>query len=837
MIDGLEATATRVHDLDPRRVKEIIILKDAVATAILGARAANGVILIETIDPRPGKFSVTYSATGSLELPDTRDYDLMRAKEKLDLERAAGLGQTTGTPAIPVPPGLEEVAARELLYKQQMVSLRVNTRWLSLPTREALALDHGVRVEGGSDALHVGLDFRHGNRAGVMIGSSRARTGLGLAATYRHERLSVKNAFSYALARANYSPYGSFSTYARMNPYFAPRDPATGEYITTYIRTIGATSPEDRLNPAYEASLEGFDKGSYKEFGDNLGIDWRVTSRLRLAGQFSILYRLRDETRFVDPLSGRWHYPREEGWDFYTPPEERGTLDVTTGKEITWEGRAFLSYNNVTGPRAIAATLGVDAREERLSGESFRYTGFPSGALHEPTDAYASDPAVVVASDVSRGAGALFTANYSHGGVYLLDVTARLEGSSMASRALPSWAIGGGVNLHRLDWVKERAPFLSRLKLTAGYGVTGALPLSSLGTDPVYEQTMGVGAFASGAGTVLARAGNDGTRWERASGLNVALAAGLFGERFGATFRWYDTRRSGLIAETGAPLSSGFTSRATNGGKVGNKGYEVEARFSPVNDEKWGLTLSCSIARDASKVLELSPGMERYNREVDAFFDEYDGTGERFGMPYFKYVEGAALTSIIGMKSAGIDPTTGEELYVYPDGTESFTWDARQQQVLGDMAPRVNGSLGVNARRGRWMLHAAFSFHAGGQLYNQTLAERVENAEVFRVNADRRAARDRWQQPGDKALYRSLAGASTRTRPTSRFVEDDNEMTFHSLSLAYDVERDRLERTGLSRLGLQFNMKDILSLSSAKRERGTEYPRARSYYLTLHVGF
>ncbi len=89
IMDGFEVSATKLYDLDPNRIENITILKDAAATAMYGSRAANGIVVITTVPPKPGKLQIDYSMTGTLQMPDLSDYNLMNASEKLETERSA----------------------------------------------------------------------------------------------------------------------------------------------------------------------------------------------------------------------------------------------------------------------------------------------------------------------------------------------------------------------------------------------------------------------------------------------------------------------------------------------------------------------------------------------------------------------------------------------------------------------------------------------------------------------------------------------------------------------------------------------------------------------------
>ena len=189
------------------------------------------------------------------------------------------------------------------------------------------------------------------------------------------------------------------------------------------------------------------------------------------------------------------------------------------------------------------------------------------------------------------------------------------------------------------------------------------------------------------------------------------------------------------------------------------------------------------------------------------------------------------------MKSLGINPADGQEIYLMRDGTITYNWDTYEQQKIGDTEPWGNGSLGLNVRFLNFTLYTTFTFEFGGDQYNQTLVDNVENVNLWRYNADRRVLSQRWQNPGDVTSLKSLKDRYYVTRPTSRFVQKNNTLTFNSLNVGYDFNRDLVRRIGFDMLRLQFSMNDITTISSIKREMGLSYPFARTFTFTLNASF
>ena len=202
-----------------------------------------------------------------------------------------------------------------------------------------------------------------------------------------------------------------------------------------------------------------------------------------------------------------------------------------------------------------------------------------------------------------------------------------------------------------------------------------------------------------------------------------------------------------------------------------------------------------------------------------------------------KYEEGASLTSIFAVRSLGIDPVTGKELFLNRDGSVSNTWNSIQQVRVGDEEPKASGSFGLNLVYKNLSLFASFSYDWGKQTYNQTLVDEVENADIQYSNVDRRVLTARWQNPGDITTLKDIKDINSVTMPSSRFVQDDNELSLSAVTLSYDFNTNWIKKMRLKMLRLEISSNDIFRVSSVKQERGTSYPFARSINFSLRATF
>ena len=172
ILDGYEVTAEKVYDLNMDRVESVTILKDASATAIYGSRAANGVIVITTKAPEPGRLRVSYQFDGVVQTPDLRDYNLMNAAEKLEAERLAGYYENPGDPFT------QQASDKDYALRLSNVRRGVDTYWLSQPIQTIVGQKHSLYLEGGDESIRYGVSANYQNNPGVMKESFRNRYGL-----------------------------------------------------------------------------------------------------------------------------------------------------------------------------------------------------------------------------------------------------------------------------------------------------------------------------------------------------------------------------------------------------------------------------------------------------------------------------------------------------------------------------------------------------------------------------------------------------------------------------------------------------------------------------------
>ena len=276
ILDGFETDITTVYDLDMNRVETIVLLKDAAAKAIYGAKAANGVVVIETRQPKAGKMRISYKGDLSLTVPDLTGYNLCDAREKYEVDKAHGRYSD---------PWFWEQYLNNI---KSEIERGVDTDWLAQPLRTGIGHRHSLYLDGGDEHLRYGVDLLYNEIKGVMKGSDRQTFTGGITLAYRYKNLLFRNQLSTTLNRADDSPYGSFDEYAKLNPYWTPYD-ENGD-----LKQIAGSTGGGGLvgvtcgNPLWNASIGTKNFSKYTGITNNFYIEWQALSALKFIGRLGL---------------------------------------------------------------------------------------------------------------------------------------------------------------------------------------------------------------------------------------------------------------------------------------------------------------------------------------------------------------------------------------------------------------------------------------------------------------------------------------------------------------------------------------------------------------------
>ena len=806
VVDGTEVSADYVYDMDMNDIESVTVLKDASASALYGSKASAGVIVITTKTMKPGRLRLNYSGTYRLSTPDLTDYRMLNAAQKLEFERLAGL-YTDKT-------DLERQYRLDTEYNRlaQIVRSGVNTDWLSKPLRNGFSHNHSLSIDGGDDYARYNLGLRYSTDDGVMIGSKRDRLSLFFKFSYNKPgAFSVNNSTTLMSVDSEESPYGSFSDYVRQNPYEQP-------YAADGSLHRKLSNLEE--NPLYEAQAGNFNKSENLNILNTTTLQVWFSDAFRLNGDFSFTKDMSTSNNFKSPLALSELNK--------TDVSQRGQLTESHTSLVRYAGKLMLSYNkNLFGKLFTSATAGSTIEANNGDNTSYSSVGYYSANLSHPAFAAGYVNGKPGGSDnIYRTVGFFANVNSIWDNKYFLDFIYRYEGSSKFgknTRFAPFWSVGSGWNIHNESFLKGKG--IELLKLRASVGYLGNISFEPYQAITSYNYAAG-NNYVKGIGAIPKTIGNPDLRWERTLTSNVGIDLTMFKGRWDLTFDAYIKNTDDLLVNVTKAPSVGVASARENLGAIENRGVELRTRVVPISTKQLQWSISATYAYNKSKIKQISNALMSKNEE------NRNATGKA---PLPIYEEGGSLTAVKVVPSAGIDPATGREVYIKRDGSYTFDYDARDKVTFGDESPLGQGSLSSYLTYKQWSASASFGYSFGGVVYNQTLVTRVEGANP-KQNADERVFNDRWKKPGDYARYRNIADYST-PQQTSRFVQVNNYLTLQSLSVAYDFTPWQIRKLGLTRMRLELLTNDLFYLSSIKRERGLDYPYARSVEMSVRFSF
>ncbi|WP_316816972.1 SusC/RagA family TonB-linked outer membrane protein [Pedobacter nyackensis] len=831
ILDGFEASIERIFDLDMNRIESVTILKDAASKAIYGSKAANGVVVIETKKLTSAKPLVTYNSSLDLDLPDLRSYNLTNSLQKLEAERIDGFYIPSTKASAD-----ENIALQQLYNGRRKLALEgLDTYWLAKPLQNGVGQKHTISVELGGSGLNIMADASYRDVKGVMIGSGRKNISGNIMTAYRLNNFMFRNIMSANKNNTQESPYGTFSEYAQMNPYWRAEN--VDGTIPFYAEFLDANNKF--VNPLFNSTLNSKIATSYFNFTNNFYLEWSPLPGLRATTRLGVDIKNSDADEFYPSSHTRFV-------DFTTDEElqRKGSYQVNNGKGQTLSGDLNVNYGKTIDKHVLFGNIGFNISEFNYNEVVHKAEGFPTDRASNILFArgYALDSRPGGNSAINRELGFLGAFSYMYDNRFLSDLTLRTSASSQFGadkRWAPFWSFGLGWNLHNEKFLKNFNA-LKQLKIRGSIGSTGNsnfLNNQAVATYSYYQES----SYQGFPGSYLVNLANSSLQWESKFDYNAGLDANI--DRLTLRFDYYKSFTENLITNVSVPNSTGFNSVKDNLGKVENKGFEIYGSYLLFSDRGNFLTLNASVEHNKNRIVELSNAMKAFNATMDKIAADQGNS-----RPVKKYLDGMSMNAIWAVPSLGIDPSTGNEIYLDRNGNTTFIWNANDMIAQGNSLPDYQGTLGISGEYKGVGLSLTARYLGGGQMYNQTLVDRVENVDMA-YNVDERVITGRWTTPGQNALFKRLGTYSVqnedggnesfdeKTRATTRFIQDRNEITLSALNVYYLFNKRITDKLGIKRLKVGFNMNELTTFSSIRIERGTSYPFARTLSFNLSATF
>ncbi len=822
ILDGFPTTLQQVVDLDINRIASITLLKDAASTALYGSRSANGVVVIETNKPLPGKLQFSYVYNASYELADLSVYNLMNAAQKLEFERLSGAfivkdGTTETTPL-----------TWDKEYNRRLAAVRsgVNTYWLNEPIQMGITSGHSLNFGGGSEEFRFNIAGNYKTLTGTMKGSEHDTWGYNTTLTYRKNKLNISNQFFISGGNNQESNYGSFETWAKASPYY-PKYNENG-VITRYMD--GSSLPLTSLqtivnhpaNPLYNVFLGSYDKGKDFNFTNNFAINYDVNTHIKATGALSVSRLNNHNTVFVSPDDTRF---------ISNIATEKGTYSSYEAVTDKWNANLGATYSNVfKSVHSFNYTIRASALETKNNSFKTSLRGFPLGVPGNPSFAFGYEPngKPDVYTELIRSVDLTNQINYAYDRRFLFDFTQTISGATnfgTNKKYSPYWGVGIGWNIN--NEFKMNEDIVNIFKIRANIGQTGNQNLVGFASYDVYSYNPNTNVFGPGLG--VSQIANPNLEAQRTRDLSLGLDLAMFRNRLTMTLGAYKRKTSPQIVSIDLAASTGLNGYPLNVGYLTTQGLELKMNYNFIYDLSrnfvWGIGLMGATGDNE---------LGGFGNALSSLNSEAQKTTS-----LTRYYDGASSNDLWAVPSLGIDPATGREVFLKKNGQTTFILDKKDEVVMGNSRETATGvvSTNLNYKGFSFGLFVRYSF--GAERFNSALYNKVENISRDNIfdNQDARAFTDRWTTPGQMAQFKAI-GLTNNTPISSRFIQKDDYISGESIRLGYRVtDRVWLKRAGLTALGFNALANEFFRVSTIKAERGIEYPFSRIYSLSLNLSF
>ncbi len=814
ILDGFETTLQTIVDLDMDRVASITILKDAASTAIYGSKAANGVVVVETKTPVQGQLRVTYSGNFNFSVPDLSSYNLMNAREKTSFEEYANRYKVSSFGG-----SFEQGEKLQELHNNHLRSVArgVDTYWLSEPLRMGFNHRHSLYAEGGDEHMRYGFGLSYNGVTSVMKDSKKNVFSGNLDLLYRKGKFQFSNKLTFNLSNSG-DPVVGFSEYAAANPYYEKREDGQVQKWLEYVQGF-----IEAPNPLWNASLNS--RALKRSIGitDNFAVEYNPLRALKLRGRIGLTRTTDEADTFTSPEDSRYEKTEEL---------KKGALAYSNTKRFNYDGEFSAIYGALFAEKhQVNLVGGATFSSSDSEKNGYSVIGFPKGNYDTPAfaNSYPENGKASYSESRARSMSAYLNGGYSFNSRYLMDATWRLNGSSVFGsnrRYSHTWSFGLAWNLHNEAFIADHTNLFQMLKIRASIGNPGNQSFASYQSITTYNFNNRQRNYFDQAVNLYAL-GNPDLKWQVTMDKNIGVDVTLLQNRVSFTLDYYDKNTDPVLASISVPSSVGVKSVMTNIGEQRSNGFNGSVTVSPIYrpGERVIWSLRYNFRTQKSKFDNIGNALDKFNEE-----------GQNTNLK--RYYDGASPDDLWAVRSAGIDPATGREIFIKKDGSYTYDFSYADEVKVGVDRPKIEGVFGTSFTYKGFSVNFDFRYRCGGQMFNSALFDKVENitSSGLNSNQDKRAFYDRWKEPGDRAKYKAI-NLNGSTQMSSRFVEDDNTLSLESFRIGYEFDQALIAKAGLKALRVNAYMNEVFKVSSIKTERGTQYPFARSFSLSVSASF
>lgn len=866
--------------LNPMDIEDITVLKDAVATAIYGIRAANGVIVITT---KKGSGNGTINYNYGLNLSERVNYDrldMMNSKDRIAVSREIfdrGLvapslyNGTIGYTGL-LKSYLDKQLSEEDFQLQVKQLEMQNTNWFDILFRTPLSQNHNLSFSGGSEKMRVYTSVGHNRTLGTAIGNgSQTSRGTANLSMVLNPKLNITSRISGAYTKTNgfylIDPYQYATRINRIIPaYEADGRPyfyrERNGYLFSILNERDQTGNENR-NTQVNAVLN-VNYNITKNIRFNSLLSYGVTSTIGEAYATERTMYVADRFRKYDYGTVK---PNTAAYLGSKLPVG-GIFNVTDMQATAVNWRNSINYTKTLAEKhALVFMLGQELSSTIQKGSN----GTNLGYLHDRGRSFAQIPLSitsgttvipndynqqVVRSIIDRQVNTLghyLTGSYTYNNRYAVNVSVRSDASNRFGqftnqRFNPVWATGFRWNVAQEAWF-NKINWMTQLSLRGTYGYQRNIA-ANVGPDLILKIPTGTGASSVDVFTgenllEISSLPYGNLRWEKNQTYNLGMDMSILENRVALTLDYYQKRGRDLLTTLNIPLEYGMKEMIVNGGSMDNKGLELSLSFTPIRKTDYNLSVSFNTAKNFNTIKRTGIMNRNWQEATSGSYYKEGYPVGGFWAFDFQGIDPINGYPIIGLEtSPGSDPTVDPTAYM---------------KYMGSKNPDLTAGLNLNFRYKQLALSTSFYMQLGGKrflapAYPMSLAlpseyENLSNELLSRWTLDNPDA----QFPGIPDTRVLAVRLPDNKTPRNNVYEMYNYSTarvvngsmlrMNNLGLNYFLQSDLLKRVKAQNASISLMVTNPLTwVSSDFKGRDPEVaqgaqPRLRTYTLNFSVSF
>lgn len=824
--DVTNMAQSSIAGLNPADIDNITVLKDAAATAIYGARAANGVIVITTKKGKAGKPVVTFSSkfTYSPTLDNSR-LNLMNANEKVGLELDMIQGGYTpdnkkgGVYRILAAHNLQEAfqsGGWDALTPQAQSEInrlkQINTDWNDILFRDVFNQEYNVSLSGGNEKATYYTSLGYFKENGNIKGVSLDRFNIVAKTSYQVNKMLKVGASLFANRRNNTTymtdtyGYSNPLAYSRkVNPYVQPFD-TDGNYI--YDADIQNSSYTNLNFNIFEERANTSSDETINSFSSIFDAELRFSDKLKFISQLGLQLDKSSKEQIADEESFAMRYQKNERP--YLPQGGVHHAYENSNSQMTW--KAMGEYrDNFNDIHELEIMVGTELRKTWYqtlysAGYGFDRVTLTTKPIIFPNETEGSKVKTHTKTYQENAYASFFaTASYSLLNRYTLGGSIRFDGSDLFGvdkkyRYLPLYSLSGLWRLSKEPFM-QNAGWMDNMVVRASYGLQGNIDKN---TSPFLLGNYTVGSVLPGGSEHIINIGsppNKKLRWEKTQSFNAGFDLSVLNQVFNLSVDYYYRKGTDLIGSLNLPLESGFEIGTINWASMSNKGVEIALTTRNVTTKNFSWYTTFNFAYNQNKVLkedvrdnETRPSREGY--PVGAIFAYKTAGLDNEGYPLFYNKEGNVVTlkEFYKLKDElGLGFTTSSDLSI-PEERDLYTY------IGSTDAPYTGGFINTFTYK-NWELMANFSLNFGGYVrtppsYNITNYDFGQNGN--------RDVLDRWTPNNTNTIYPAIIKNDKR-------LEEYYWYEGHNIFKQMDIWVKKINFMRLQNLRLGYRIPELLT--------------------------